>query len=187
MRAYTGGVYPQAWYHVRRREGVSRVATTPAVRRVASASFARLRVLGEGTAELVHEAWDDAIWRTRSPQRAAGRQGWARTRGCRRGCRAGNGARVGADCTTTGPLRTTLPNVGGWVARAGKLTKVDPIVEPSPTEIDEVGGGPRHAVHVNFGLDRSHGRLEGRARVGLPPVRIRVGMIIPQPAATDTH
>jgi len=75
----------------------------------------------------------------RDRRRAAGRQGWARTRGCRRGCRAGDGARVGADCTTTGPLRTTLPNVGGWVARAGKLTKVDPIVEPSPAQIDEVG------------------------------------------------
>ena len=64
---------------------------------------------------------------------------------------------------------------------------MDPIVEPSPAEIDEVGGGPRHAVHVNFGLDRSHGRLEGRARVGLAPVRIGVGITIRQPTATDTH
>ena len=49
------------------REGWA--ATTPAIRRVARARFARLRVLGEGTAKLVHKAWDDAIWRTRrSPQ-----------------------------------------------------------------------------------------------------------------------
>eukprot|EP00964_Phaeocystis_antarctica_P138322 scaffold103006_cov66-Phaeocystis_antarctica.AAC.5 len=64
---------------------VGRVGATPAVGRVARTRFARLRVLGEGAAELIHEAWDDAIWRTRAAGPRVGRAG----QGCRRGCRAG--------------------------------------------------------------------------------------------------
>ena len=41
-----------------------RACAAPAVRRVARARFARPRIPGDGTAELVHKAWDDAIWRT---------------------------------------------------------------------------------------------------------------------------
>ena len=58
MRAYTGGVYPgvvprtpsgrgfrEGRYHACRQEGCQCQLRAP-------------RVLGEGTAELVHEAWD---------------------------------------------------------------------------------------------------------------------------------
>ena len=55
------------------------VCAAPAVRRVARARFARPRIPGDGTAELVDEAWDDTIWRTWSRRsKAAGRH----TQGC---------------------------------------------------------------------------------------------------------
>ena len=64
---------------------------------------------------------------------------------------------------------------------------MDPVIESSPAEVDEVGGCPRHAIHEDFGLDDSHGRLEGGHRIGLAQMRIRVGVIVLQPAATTTH
>ena len=82
-----------------------------------------------------------------------------------------------------GPLCRLL--VGG--CRVHELTKVDPIVEPRLAEVYEVGSGPRHPVHVNLSLDRSHGRLEGRYRVRLAPVRIGVGRVTPFAKDTTHH
>ncbi len=119
-RACTGGVYLQAWCHMHMHmhmRAVGRVGATPAVGRVARARFARLRVLGEGAAELIHEAWDDAIWRTRAAGPRVGRAG----QGCRRGCRAGEGAQVGADCRTAGPHSHRRCRPWVCVARAGAM------------------------------------------------------------------